>query len=474
MSADSHRRERIRILGPLEVRSRDGWRPVPQPEWRSVLAILLANAGQAVSLDTLIDAVWGSGEVPEMAANLVSLYVHRLRHILGDPDGQVIAYCPPGYVLQLGRGTTDAHRFEVLAAAGENLLAAGEASHASRLLGDALKLWRGDPLSDVRPSEPVVAEALRLEELRLAATELQITADLACQVDIEPAALMHRRQQILGTEGHDVAVTSSTVKRCRIQAPRGLGAQPPDMAISTSTSSRDASSMAGPCNVSGRADFGREFTALRIQAGLTTQQIAEATGIAAAETEGYFSGRALPVSGDAGLAALRCILAVCGITDPRQVFSWVDALVRAWACPADYPPSNLGDQHAEATGRDTPIRIPVPDAPGYDLRPDPLQAQTAVDLVHALRQFRLWAGKPSFRKMAEVLPYGSKVSIAAMCMALRSETLPSEQVMTAIVVGCGGTREQLQEFMTAWRQIQMIQESGTAAAKSRPTLVSVA
>jgi DNA-binding SARP family transcriptional activator/transcriptional regulator with XRE-family HTH domain len=485
MQADPLPRERIRILGPLEVQSGDGWRPVPRAEWRSVLAILLVNAGQVVSPDNLIDAVWDGSEVPEMPSNLVSIYIHRLRELLGDAGGHLIAYRPPGYVLQLDRDTTDSQRFEVLAAAGGNLLAAGEASHASQLLREALELWRGAPLADVRPSGPAVAEAQRLTELRLAATELRIKADLACgraakvipelrrltsQHPLRESVTFLMIQALHAADRH--ADVLETLAKARDQLACRAGAEPGavmhshqqiltagvhDTTASTGRPSGGPPSAAGPRNVSGRADFGRELTALRIQAGLTTQQIAEATGIAVAEAEDYFSGRELPASGDAGMTALRNILAACGITDSEQVYSWADALIRI--IPARHPPSTRGRRHAGATEQVTPTRVPIPDAPGFDLRPDPLQAHTAADLVQALRRFRLWAGAPSFRKMAGLLPTGSKVSIAAMCKALRSETLPSQQVMAAVVIGCGGTREQLQEFMTTWRKIQIQQES---------------
>ena len=58
-------------------------------------------------------------------------------------------------------------------------LAGGAALEASTLLREALALWRGPPLADFAFDSFAQAEIARLEELRLAALEERVDADLA-------------------------------------------------------------------------------------------------------------------------------------------------------------------------------------------------------------------------------------------------------------------------------------------------------
>ena len=170
---------RFRILGPLEVWTGQDWGGIGAPKWRALLAALLLNRGQAVSTDRLIVELWGD-DPPDRAANLVSVYVLRLRRVLGDPEGRVLTTRAPGYQLRLHPGDLDAERFEVLAGQGRKALGNGDPRRAAEALAEALGLWRGRALDDVPPSALVTAEADRLEESRLAAIELRIDADMGC------------------------------------------------------------------------------------------------------------------------------------------------------------------------------------------------------------------------------------------------------------------------------------------------------
>jgi DNA-binding SARP family transcriptional activator len=168
---------RFRLLGPLEVLVGEDWRAIGAPKWRSVLAALLINPGQIVSADTLISEVWGD-EPPARAANLVSIYVLRLRRLMGDADPVLITRAP-GYLLRVSATDTDALLFEAMVRDGRRAYGAGDPQAASRLLTEALGLWYGRPLADVPPTPLVEAEAERLSELRLGAVELRFTAELA-------------------------------------------------------------------------------------------------------------------------------------------------------------------------------------------------------------------------------------------------------------------------------------------------------
>src|SRR6185437_1117650 len=169
---------RFRLLGPLEVLVGDDWRAIGAPKWRSVLAALLIHPGQIVSADTLISEVWGD-EPPARAANLVSIYVLRLRRLIGDADNAVLVTRSPGYQLRVSTQDTDALLFEDMVRDGRRAYGAGDLQAAARLLTEALGLWHGRPLADVPPTPLVEAEAERLSELRLGAAELRITAELA-------------------------------------------------------------------------------------------------------------------------------------------------------------------------------------------------------------------------------------------------------------------------------------------------------
>ena len=170
---------RFRILGPLEVNTGAGWTSISAPKWRSLLAYLLLSAGQPVSTDGLIDAVWG-GSPPARATNLISIYVLRLRRLIGDTEGRVIRTRAPGYQLQLGPDDLDSQHFGILMSQGRQALTAGQPDRAATLLAEALALWRGNALADVPASGFIEAEADRLNEVRLAALELRIEADMAC------------------------------------------------------------------------------------------------------------------------------------------------------------------------------------------------------------------------------------------------------------------------------------------------------
>src|SRR5215468_6155727 len=168
---------RFRLLGPVEVRAGEDWRGIGAPKWRSVLAALLIHPGQIVSVDTLISEAWRD-DPPARAANLVSIYVLRLRRLIDDPDGELLVTRAPGYQLRVAADDTDALLFEAMVRDGRRAFAAGDPAGAASRLTEALGLWYGRPLADVPPTPLVEAEAERLTELRLGAVELRITAEL--------------------------------------------------------------------------------------------------------------------------------------------------------------------------------------------------------------------------------------------------------------------------------------------------------
>ena len=160
----------FRILGPLEVVEQGRTLPLGGARQRTLLALLLTRANEVVSADRLIDALW-DGRPPRTATNALQYHVSQLRKALAPHE--VIVTQEPGYAIRVGPDELDLLRFEVLVE---------EAQHAppepaALRLREALGLWRGPPLADL-PHESFAAETLRLEELRLAALERRLDADL--------------------------------------------------------------------------------------------------------------------------------------------------------------------------------------------------------------------------------------------------------------------------------------------------------
>jgi DNA-binding SARP family transcriptional activator/tetratricopeptide (TPR) repeat protein len=159
----------FRILGPLEVRDGERVLPLGGARRRAVLALLLLDANRVVSVDRLVDGVWGDAPPPSALASLRN-HLGRLRQELGDR----LITRPPGYLLRVAEGELDLDRFVRLV----NDAQGADAAVAAERLAEALALWRGAPLADLA-GEPAGRVAANMEELRLAALEHRIDADLA-------------------------------------------------------------------------------------------------------------------------------------------------------------------------------------------------------------------------------------------------------------------------------------------------------
>ena len=169
----------FRLLGPLEVA--DGGRVLALggAKQRALLAVLLLRANEVVSTDRLIDELWGD-EPPPTAAKVVQVYVSQLRKALAQAGREpVIMTRPPGYVARVEPGELDVARFERELDRARRARSVGNPEEATRLLREALALWRGQALADFS-YEPFAQPAIaRLEELRLVALEERVESDLA-------------------------------------------------------------------------------------------------------------------------------------------------------------------------------------------------------------------------------------------------------------------------------------------------------
>jgi DNA-binding SARP family transcriptional activator len=160
----------FRILGPVEVCAEGEPLDLGGRKPRALLALLVLDAGRAVSTDRIIEALWG-GRPPRTAATSLQNSVSQLRKLLG---ADTLVTKPPGYQLAITREQVDLERFRDLCESARTLPPEQKASK----LRKALALWRGSPLADLAFESFAQSEIGRLEALRLAILEERVEADL--------------------------------------------------------------------------------------------------------------------------------------------------------------------------------------------------------------------------------------------------------------------------------------------------------
>ena len=158
----------LHLLGPVEAVEDGRSLVLGATKQRAVLAMLALQPNRTVSVDRLIEGLWGE-DAPSSAAKMVQQYVSHLRRVFEGSDAQILTR-GRGYELAVRADAVDVVRFAQLVAAGSN-----GGNGAPR---DALALWRGPALADVA-GEPFAAPEIRhLEELRQRALELAFEHDL--------------------------------------------------------------------------------------------------------------------------------------------------------------------------------------------------------------------------------------------------------------------------------------------------------
>jgi DNA-binding SARP family transcriptional activator len=162
----------FRILGPLEAVDEEGRaRSLGGLKQRGLLALLLLEAGRVVPTDRLVDALWGGTPPPTATASLQN-FVSQLRKTLGP---ELIETRPPGYLVRLDNGQLDLSRVRRLV----DEARASDPVRRARLYGEALALWRGEPLAELAYESFAQTEIARLAELRLLLVEEHAEAELA-------------------------------------------------------------------------------------------------------------------------------------------------------------------------------------------------------------------------------------------------------------------------------------------------------
>ncbi|MFI6393601.1 tetratricopeptide repeat protein [Nonomuraea sp. NPDC050547] len=174
---------RFTLLGPVQVIVDGGPLAGIAPRHRAVLAYLLLNAGRVISIDRLIEAMWGYDQ-PDTARSQVHASITAIRKALrGAGDGDLLETRAGGYVVNPAQGQVDAQEFTELVTLGD--------------LRGALKLWNGEALEDVHAhyvagvrdlwNDRRLTACERLAETELAAgRHAELLDDLAAQVAANP------------------------------------------------------------------------------------------------------------------------------------------------------------------------------------------------------------------------------------------------------------------------------------------------
>ena len=171
---------RLQDLGSLLLRVAGTDTAVRGAKPGRILATLLVHANQRVSVDAMVDAVWGE-QASDAGAGALETQIWRLRKVIepGRDRRQEPTYLindAGGYRLVVDPENADSLRFPQLAEQGDRLLATGDPDRALRRYELALGLWRGRPFEPVADDVWAVAPIARLEEMYGQVNERRIEA----------------------------------------------------------------------------------------------------------------------------------------------------------------------------------------------------------------------------------------------------------------------------------------------------------
>lgn len=181
---EEHERVAFQLLGPLSAHLNCRSVVPTAPKQRQILVLLALNVGRVVTTQTLVEELWGD-EPPRTFASTLQSYVLHLRAKLAAAAGdaewgrRLLVTRHAGYEIEEHRSRTDVRDFDRLVRSGRRAAEAGDPAATSKLLDEALALWRGPALLDVRTGAILAAEVAALEETRLGVLERRIEADLA-------------------------------------------------------------------------------------------------------------------------------------------------------------------------------------------------------------------------------------------------------------------------------------------------------
>jgi DNA-binding SARP family transcriptional activator/tetratricopeptide (TPR) repeat protein len=166
---------RFGLLGPLAITGDQGEAVEIRGRKTQTLVVgLLCHANQPITVEALVDALWGPTPPREARASL-RVHVHHLRKALGESR---IERGSEGYRLLVRPGELDVDRFRGLLAMGREAMSLDDPAKASEHFRAALALWRGPALAGFEGVDALATDAFSLEELRLDALEQRFEAEL--------------------------------------------------------------------------------------------------------------------------------------------------------------------------------------------------------------------------------------------------------------------------------------------------------
>ena len=171
---------RWQVLGPVEATAGERRSDLGGGHQRTIAAALLAARGEVVPTERLIDGLWGPHPPPTARKTLQS-YVSRLRRdlrALAPAAADAVDSTAGGYRVEPASHPVDADRFEALTAQA-HAVGTDDPAEVIAVLEAAAALWRGPAFGELATHELVREEALRLDQLRDAATAERIDAQLA-------------------------------------------------------------------------------------------------------------------------------------------------------------------------------------------------------------------------------------------------------------------------------------------------------
>jgi DNA-binding SARP family transcriptional activator len=201
----------VHVLGPVEARREGEPVELGGPQQRAVLAHLALEPGRVVSVERLIDRLWGDAP-PRTPLGTLQSYVSRLRRAVEPVRGagaapQVLVSEAPGYVLRIPPEQIDVHQFRTLVAGARAAAAAGRHPEALEGFDRAAALWRGPALAAVGPEDQVRPIVVQLQEERDSAIEDRFETLLALgrhgeavpsiQAAVDASPLRERRWALL-------------------------------------------------------------------------------------------------------------------------------------------------------------------------------------------------------------------------------------------------------------------------------------
>ncbi|PRY01010.1 AfsR/SARP family transcriptional regulator [Allonocardiopsis opalescens] len=173
---------RFNVLGSLEIITDDNRSVlVNASKTGQVLALLLMRRNEVVSVDMLIEELWGQ-RPPRSALTTLRTYIYHARRIfirasVASSARELLLTQPPGYLIQTTDEQVDATVFENLINEGRTRLDQGRPELAAARLREALSLWRGPAFAHIEVGSLLHAHATHLEELRIRAIHLRLEAE---------------------------------------------------------------------------------------------------------------------------------------------------------------------------------------------------------------------------------------------------------------------------------------------------------